>query len=93
MRPRSVLLLACALAIGVFCVVQDRVTASGAQQYVTLQREALAGRAPAVTLDAVMQPAVTRSVRQGALWGGLVLAAGVIAAGGLGRRRTRERRA
>lgn len=70
-------MLAVAAAIVVFCVVQDRLTAAGARRYVALQRAALAGRAPAVTVDEVMGPAVDRSVRQGLLWGAGVLAAGL----------------
>jgi hypothetical protein len=73
----------------VFCAVQDRVTASGAERYVTVQRDALAGKGPAVTIDDVMRPAVTRSVRQGLAWGG---AAGAVAfAGGTLVRRRRRR--
>ena len=40
-------------------------------------RDAAAGIRPAVTIDEVMKPAVARSVRQGALWGGAVLLAGL----------------
>ena len=68
--------LTCVAALGVFAVVQDRLTARGVAEYVTLQKEALAGKRPLVTVDEVMQPAVTRAVRQGALWGGVVLVAG-----------------
>ncbi|MBI4266141.1 MAG: hypothetical protein HY657_17335 [Acidobacteria bacterium] len=75
--PRTIVVLAVAAAIVVFCVVQDRLTAAGARRYVALQRAALAGRAPAVTVDEVMGPAVDRSVRQGLLWGAGVLAAGL----------------
>jgi hypothetical protein len=57
--------------------VQDRVTAGGARQYVTLQRAAFSGRASPVTIDQVMGPAVDRSVRQGAAWGGGVLVVGL----------------
>src|SRR5262245_34503406 len=81
LRRRGAILLATVVtAIVVFCVVQDRLTAAGAQQYVSMQRAALAGRGQLVTLDAVVRPAVDRSVRQAALWSGLVLAVGIAAA-------------
>ncbi len=70
----------------VFCAVQDRITASGARRYVALQREAIAGNGPLVTIEEVMGPAVDRSVRQASLYGGAVAAAGV-ALGALRRRR------
>ena len=66
-----------AAAIVVFCVVQDRITADGVYRYVTAQRAAMAGERPPTTIDAVMRPAVRRSVEQGALW------AGATAVGGL----------
>jgi hypothetical protein len=68
-----------AAAFAVFCVVQDRVTAEGARRYVRMQRSALAGRGPAVTVDDVMQPAISRSVRLGLLSSAGVLAAGAAA--------------
>jgi hypothetical protein len=68
-----------AAAFVVFCIVQDRVTADGARRYVALQRAALAGRGPAVTIDEVMEPAVTRSVRLALLSSGAVAAVGVLA--------------
>jgi len=64
-------------AVVVFAVVQDRVTAAGARRYVALQRAALAGRGPAVTVDEIMRPAIAESVREGLLWGGAVLVGGV----------------
>lgn len=64
-------------ALAVFLVVQQRVTSEGAGRYAALQRSAIAGRGPRVTIDEVMRPAVDRSVRQGALWGGGVLLAGL----------------
>ena len=78
MRPRAVMLAVFVAATVVFCVVQDRLTAAGARQYVERQRQAMAGDAPPVTIDEVMAPAVGRSVRQGLLWGGLVAAGGVV---------------
>ena len=71
------MLVSVAAALVVFLVVQDRVTAAGARRYVALQRAAIAGRTPYVTIDEVMRPAVDRSVRQGVLWGGLVLVVGL----------------
>jgi hypothetical protein len=66
-----------AAAIVVFLVVQDRVTAGGAREYVARQRAAGVGQTPAVTIDEVMVPAVSRSVRAGAFWGSVVLIAGL----------------
>lgn len=54
-----------AVALAVFCIVQDRVTAEGARRYVALQKEALAGRGQLVTVDEIMQPAIAASVRDG----------------------------
>jgi len=76
---RAILWFTVASAIAVFCVVQDRVTAEGARQYVALQRAALAGGGPAVTIDEVMRPAVARSVRLATLCGGAVVVVGVAA--------------
>jgi hypothetical protein len=64
-------------ALVVFAGVQDRVTVAGVGQYVALQREAMAGRRPAISIDDVMKPAVARGVQQGALWAGLVLVTGL----------------
>jgi len=80
MRPRTVLLTAFVAAVVVFCVVQDRVTASGAQQYAARQRLALAGQGAPVTLEDVVAPAVRRSVQQGLLWSALVMGGGVVLA-------------
>jgi len=77
---RRALWIAAAAAFTTFCIVQDRVTAAGARRYVALQREALAGRRPFVTMDEIMQPAIDRSVRDGLLAAGGVLAAGLLTA-------------
>jgi hypothetical protein len=76
-RPRGILIATVLVAVVVFAVIQDRVTAAGARRYVALQRAALAGRGPAVTVDEIMRPAVAQSVREGLLWGGVVLVSGV----------------
>lgn len=89
-RVRAIVLMTLAAAVIVFAVVQDRVTAAGIREYVARQRAALAGAAPAVTIDEVMRPAVERSVRQGLLWGGVVLVAGLGTAALISRRPTRE---
>lgn len=90
---RLIVIASVAAAIAVFLVVQDRLTAAGARDYVTRQRAAAAGQAAPVTIDEVMRPAVARSVRVGLLWGGVVLAAGLAAAAAVrpieGRRRRR----
>jgi hypothetical protein len=75
-RPRAILIAAAIAALVVFAVVQDRVTAAGARRYVAVQRAALAGRAHTVTVEEIMRPAIARSVRQGLLWGGVVLVSG-----------------
>ena len=75
------------VALAVFCVVQDRVTAAGARRYAALQGEALAGRGHAVTIDEIMRPAIEQSVQQGVIWGGGVMVAGLVLAGAVARRR------
>jgi hypothetical protein len=76
-RARGILIATALAALVVFAVIQDRVTAAGARRYVALQRAALAGRGPAVTVDEIMGPAVAQSVHQGLLWGVVVLIGGV----------------
>jgi hypothetical protein len=76
-------------AVVVFCVVQDRLTARGAREYVRRQQAAFAGTGPAVTIDQVMKPAVRRSVLAGFRWSGVVMAAGLVTAGVVSRRRMR----
>ncbi len=76
-RPSRILIATALAALVVFAVVQDRVTAAGARRYVALQRAALAGRGPAVTVDEIMRPAIRQSVREGLLWGGVVLVSGM----------------
>jgi len=76
-RPRGILIATALAALVVFAVVQDRVTAAGARRYVALQRAALAGRGPMVTVDEIMRPAVAQSVHEGLVWGGVVLIGGV----------------
>ena len=79
-RARWIVIGSVAAAIAVFLVVQDRVTAGGAREYVARHRAAGVGQTPAVTIDEVMIPAVSRSVRAGALWGSVVLVAGLAVA-------------
>ena len=67
-----------AASLATFAVVQDRVTAAGARQYVALQKEAGAGLGRPVTVQEVMAPAIRESVRRGAMAGGGVLLAGVL---------------
>ena len=89
LSPRALVVTAFLAGVVVFCVVQDRVTAAGARQYVLLQRAALEGRGAPVTIDEVLEPAVRSSVRQGLLAGGLVAAVGLVGAGIAARRRPR----
>ena len=77
LAPRTVVRVTLMAALVVFCGVQDRITAAGARRYVALQRDALAAGAPPVTIDAVVKPAVRRSVEQALLWTGVVGAAGL----------------
>jgi hypothetical protein len=77
---RAAVLVTLVAATVVFAYVQDRGTASGIGRYVTLQREAMAGQRPAVAIDQVMRPAVASSVRQGLMWGAVVLIGGLGAA-------------
>jgi hypothetical protein len=86
-RPRAIVVVTAIAAFAVFCVVQDRVTAAGARRYATLQRDALAGRGHPVTIDEIMQPAVSQSVHEGLLWGGGVLIVGLGVAGAVARGR------
>ena len=77
-------------ALVVFCIVQDRLTAAGAREYVRLQRAAIAGTGPAVTVDAIMKPAVRRSVQEALLWSGVVMGGGFAVAAAVARRSRRE---
>jgi hypothetical protein len=81
--------LTLASAVIVFAVVQDRVTADGARQYVALQRRAVAGEGRLVTIDEALRPAVDRSVRLGLLSSGAVLVVGLGAAVVISRRDAR----
>jgi len=87
LRPRMIVVIAAMAALAVFAIVQDRITAAGARRYATLQRAALDGRGPAVTIDEIMKPAIERSVQQGLYWGGGVLVVGLGLAGAAARRR------
>jgi hypothetical protein len=89
-QVRWIVLVSAIAAPVVFVVVQDRVTAAGARRYVALQRAAVAGRTPYVTIDEVMRPAIERSVRQGVLWGSVVLLAGLGTAAAVRRRSDRQ---
>jgi len=77
-------------AVVVFAVVQDRLTATAARQYVRLQRAAAAGVGPAVTIDEVMKPGVHRAVRVALLSSGVVTTAGLAGAAAVARRSRRE---
>jgi hypothetical protein len=84
-----IVLIPVIVALGAFCVVQDRVTAAGARRYVRVHRDAAVRGAAAPSIDEVMRPAVRQSVWYGALSGGA--AAGVaLGAGALWGRRSRR---
>ena len=89
MIDRRVAVFAFVAALVAFCVVQDRVTAAGARQYVTMQRAALTGSGPAVSVDEVMIPVVRASVGQGLAWAVAVGAAGGAGAAAVVRRSRR----
>ena len=86
-RPRTIAVLAALAGLATFCVVQDRVAAAGARRYAAMQRTALAGAGPPVSIDEVMRPAIAASVWQGLEWGGGVAIVGLAAAGAVARRR------
>jgi hypothetical protein len=83
--PRALTVVTCAAALAVFAIVQDRITAAGARQYAASQRTALRDGIAPVNVDQVMRPAIQRSVRQGLLWGAVVLAVGLGVSAGAGR--------
>lgn len=72
-------------ALAVFCVVQDRVTAAGAQRYGVATMAAVAEHRRVPPVDTVMQPAIRRSVRLGLAAAGGVLVTGLIAAAAVAR--------
>ena len=74
---RAVILITCALAVVVFAVVQDRVTAAGARRYVAISRTAPATGAGHITIESVMTPAIRSSVLWGAGSAALVILAGL----------------
>jgi hypothetical protein len=86
-RAGAIVVVTLTAAAIAFAYVQDRVTASGASEYVMRQHEAMAGRGASVTIDQVMRPAIRRSVEQGLAWAAAALAAGFGAAAVVGRRR------
>ena len=71
------IVLTCIAALAVFAVIQDRITGSGVGQYVAKYHEAVAAKRTPLTIDDVMRPAVAHGVRQGTLWSGATLIAGV----------------
>jgi hypothetical protein len=86
MSAMRVLIVTILAAVVVFAVVQDRLTAAAARQYVSLQRAAASGAGPSVTIDEVMKPGVRRAVRVALLWSGMVTIAGVAGAAAVARR-------
>lgn len=76
-RRRWIAAATLAVAVTVFAVVQDRVTAAGARQYVALQRARIAAGQPPVGVGDVMRPAIRRSLLQAGLWSGVVLFVGL----------------
>ena len=69
--------LVCIAAVAVFAVIQDRITVAGVGQYVAMYQESVAARRSPPAIDAIMEPAVARAVREAAIWSGAVLVAGV----------------
>jgi hypothetical protein len=78
-------------AVAAFCVVQDRVTAAGATRYGEQALAAIAGHQPVTPVDAVMRPAIQRSVRLGLASSGVVLLAGFGTAAAVSRSKTMAR--
>lgn len=76
-------------ALAAFCVVQDRITAAGATQFGQLAVAAIARHQPVTPVDAVMRPAIRRSVRLGLASAGAVLVVGLGAAAALARSASR----
>lgn len=70
-------------AVVTFAVVQDRVTAAGARQYVALQRAATAEGRSAPTIEDVMAPARARAVSWAGGAAGIVFAIGASLSGRL----------
>jgi ABC-type Fe3+ transport system permease subunit len=66
-------------AFAVFCVVQDRITAGGARRFGVEAMAAIA-RHDRISVDAVMRPAIRRSVRLGLAAAAAVLVVGLGAA-------------
>ena len=56
------LAISAVVAVATFAVVQDRVTAAGARQYVALQRVAMAEGRQGPSIETVMAPARARAV-------------------------------
>ena len=86
-RPRRrmplwlwILIVAALIALGAFAYMQDLWMAEAAGRYADLQRDALAGRGPAVTVTGVLEPAIRESVEVGAAWGGGAFGAGAVVA-------------
>ena len=86
-RPRRrvplwlwILIVAALIALGAFAYMQDLWMAEAAGRYADLQREALAGGGPAVTVTGILEPAIRESVEVGAAWGGGVFGAGAVVA-------------
>ena len=71
------LLTTLVLAVGVFAVVQDRITAAGARSYVAEQRARIAAGQPSIAVADVMEPAIARSAGIASLSAAGVLAAGI----------------
>jgi hypothetical protein len=98
-RPRRrvplwlwILIVAALIALGAFAYMQDLFMAEAAGRYADLQRQALAGHGPAVTVTAVLEPAIRESVDVGAAWGGGVFGAGAVIAAVASRASRRVRR-
>ena len=79
-------------AFAAFCVVQDRVTAAGATLYGEQALAAMARHEPVLSADAVMRPAIRRSVRLGLASAGAVLMVGLGAAAAVWRSETTSAR-
>jgi hypothetical protein len=84
---RRLVVLTFVVALVVFCVVQDRVTAAGASRYAVTALASLDRHEAVLPIETVMGPAIDRSVRLGLASAAVVLAAGLGAAAAVSRGR------
>ena len=82
-RSGKALAISAVVAVATFAVVQDRVTAAGAREYVALQRVAMAEGRQGPSIETVMAPARARAVSWAGGAAGIVFAMGASLSGRL----------